>query len=60
MGQILVRESFLVESMSMPNFMKIRRGQDFFFAELVWNDPYPTLLYEYHIKLTPPIHYFSC
>ena len=37
MGQILVRESFLVESMSMPNFMKIERGWDFF-VELAWND----------------------
>ena len=32
MDQILVWESFLVESMSMPNFMKIRMGQEFFFG----------------------------
>ena len=23
----------------MPNFMKIRRGRDFFWVDLVWNDP---------------------
>ena len=32
-------ESFFVESMSVPNFMKIKEGQDFF-VDLVWNDPY--------------------
>ena len=30
MGQILVWESFFVELMSVPNFMKIQEGQIFF------------------------------
>ena len=28
----------------MPNFMKIERGPDFFFVDLVWNDPYTSWL----------------
>ena len=39
--QVLVQESSFVESMSVPNFMKIQEGWDFF-ADLVWNDPYVT------------------
>ena len=34
MSQILVRESFLKGSMFVPNFMKIKRGLDFFL--LTW------------------------
>ena len=34
MSQILVRESFLKGSMFVPNFMKIKRGPDFFL--LIW------------------------
>ena len=40
MSQILVRESFLKGFMFVPNFMKIKRGPNFFFVDLVWNDPY--------------------
>ena len=50
MSQILVRESFLKGSMFVPNFMKIERGPDFFFVDLVWNDPYKKFLYKFCIQ----------
>ena len=42
MSQILVGENFLKGSMSVPNFIKIERGADFF-VDLVWNDPIATV-----------------
>ena len=32
-----------MESMFVPNFMKIERGEDFFFVDLAWNDPDATV-----------------
>ena len=45
MSQIFVCERFFIGSMFVPNFMKIEKGPDFFFVDLVWNDPCALLIH---------------